>query len=437
VQRELIIALRARITWLVAGVSALLVGHGFVLAVDLYSASSRSALASALQVREMDPLAGIVRPTLGGLNLSICLFAPLIAARVLSVDKERRSFGPLCLLEGGAERVILKKLVAALCATSLLLATPLVLFVVYRASGGHLDAIETAVALIGEGLHLLFVTAITMAAASWTRTFAQAALLGVAASLTSWAIDAADGFAALAWLGGMASWSIEKQLSPFQRGIVSPGAIAWLAGASAGAATLALTGSSFELPVRWRRAATAATVVVTVLFAGAAASSRRGYDWSEQRRASLPPAAVRGLRALPQPLAVDVLLDRDDSRRRQLESDVLAKLYLARPDLIVHMPLDDRGAVALANRDLDYGRISIHVGSSSRQTRSTSRRELVTLVFEAAGLPLPDWTMPVYPGFPRVTEGRARTTLVTLAYLVLPVGFLIAGTLRGRKRLSR
>ena len=64
--RELSIALRSRVTWVVAAVAALLVGHGFILAIDSFSASSRSALASALQSREMDPLAGIVRPTLGG-----------------------------------------------------------------------------------------------------------------------------------------------------------------------------------------------------------------------------------------------------------------------------------------------------------------------------------------------------------------------------------
>jgi hypothetical protein len=63
------------------------------------------------------------------------------------------------------------------------------------------DAIETLLALTGEGLHLGLVVAVSLAAAAWTRTLAQAATLGVVVSLTSWAIDAADGFAALAWLG--------------------------------------------------------------------------------------------------------------------------------------------------------------------------------------------------------------------------------------------
>ena len=70
-RRELEIVFRARITWWQAALSALLVGHSFVLAVDLFSAASRSALSNQLMSREMDPLMGVVRPTLGGLYLAI------------------------------------------------------------------------------------------------------------------------------------------------------------------------------------------------------------------------------------------------------------------------------------------------------------------------------------------------------------------------------
>src|SRR6266446_101283 len=60
-RRELGLVLRARVTWLQAALAALLIGHGFVLALDLYSAGSRSAQAGTLMGREFDPLLGIVR----------------------------------------------------------------------------------------------------------------------------------------------------------------------------------------------------------------------------------------------------------------------------------------------------------------------------------------------------------------------------------------
>ena len=436
-QRELAIALRGRITWLVAALAALLVGHGFVLALDLYSASSRSALASTLQSREMDPLTGIVRPTLGGLDLAISLLVPLLAARVLSVEKERRTFGALCLLEGSFVRVVSKKLRASFSATALLFLPPIALLLVLRLSGGHVDSIETTCALLGECLHGLLVATVSIAAAAWTRTLAQAATIGLLVSLLSWAIEAAEGFAALAWLGGASAWSIERQLEPFQRGIVSLGSLAWLVTATAGAVVLAILGARFDIAPTRRVAMAVLTAATTALLLLAAASSRRAYDWSEQRRASLPPAAVDALRRIAQPIALDVFLDRDDSRRRQLEGDVIAKLYLARPDLVVRTPLDDRAIVAEGAHDADYGNIVIHVGSASKQTRSTSRRELVTLIFEAADRSLPEWSMPPYPGFPFVTEGARRTVLLACAYFVLPLALLTAGVLVTRRRYVR
>ena len=40
-RREIAIALRARATWVAAALAALLTGHGFVLAVDLFSNANR------------------------------------------------------------------------------------------------------------------------------------------------------------------------------------------------------------------------------------------------------------------------------------------------------------------------------------------------------------------------------------------------------------
>ncbi|MFZ5893653.1 MAG: hypothetical protein ACOY0T_21500 [Myxococcota bacterium] len=435
-ERELAIALRARVTWLVAAISALLVGHSFVLAIDLYSASSRSAFASLLQTREMDPLAGVVRPTLGGVGLAIALLAPLIAARPLAIEKERRSYGALCLAAGSTTRVIVQKSLAGLLAGAPLLISPALLFALFRAAGGHIDPIETAVALGGEGLHLLLVTVISVAAAAWTQSFAQAVTVGVLASLTSWAIDASEGFAALAWLGGAADWSIERYLLPFQRGVVSLRAVGWLLGASASAFVLALVGGSFVNPKR-KLVLASGIVWVSLLTLIGLAQVHRGFDWSEQRRASLPPAIVNGLRAIADPIQLDVTLDRDDSRRRQLEADTLAKLRLARPDLQIFMPLDDARDVTEAARDPEYGRIRVQVGSESRETRSTSRRELVTLIFEASGRSLPAWEQPVYPGFPTVIEGAPRRNVLAFSYLGLPSGFLFLGWLLTRKRGKR
>src|SRR6185436_5199516 len=210
-----------------------------------YSASSRSALSSVLQMEQMDPLAGIVRPTLGGVSFALSVLGPVIAARALAIEKERKTYGALCLAVGSSTRVIAQKAIASAAACGLLLSAPVMLFAALSACGGHVDAVETAVAVGGEVLHLGLVVALATAAAACTRTFAQAVTLGILASLTSWAIDAAEGFAALAWLGGASAWSIEQRLMPFQRGVLSVTSILWLSCASTTALGVAAIGGSF------------------------------------------------------------------------------------------------------------------------------------------------------------------------------------------------
>jgi hypothetical protein len=436
VRRELSIALFARVTWVVAALGALLVGHGFVLAVDLFSASSRSAIANALEAREMDPLAGIVRPTLGGLDLALVLLGPLVAARTLSLEKERGTYGALCLMQRWPARVVVQKGVAALAAVALLFVAPVILFAGYAAMGGHLDIWETAVAFAGEVLRALLVVGASLAAAAWTRSLAAAVTIAIAVSLTSWAIDAAEGFAALAWLGGASAWSIERALAPFARGIVPVGASLWLLAAAAGGVGLACVGGSFESASRKAGLGLAVLAGAAVVMASSV-RVRRAHDWTEQRRASLPPAVVADLRRIAGPIDLDVYLDRDDSRRRQLESDVLAKLTLARPDVTIRTPLDTADDAIEAKRDVGYGRVLVRAGGGQRETRSTSRREIVTLVFEASGRTLPEWNQPPYPGYPEVVEGPRRAALMFVAYALLPLVFLILGFWVSQRRIAR
>src|SRR5437016_3934330 len=320
-ERELAIVLRARLTWLQAALSALLVGHGFVLAVDLYSAGSRSVAGARLMAREFDPLLGVVRPTLGGLYLAVSLLGPLVAARALAVEKERRTFRALLLQTGRPLGLVAAKSLAALAGVALQLVAPLVLLAVWRLAGGHLAAAETATALLGYALYVAMVAAIAVAAAAWTETLAQAATLAVLVVAASWAIDASEGY-----------------------------------------------------------------------------------------------------------------LDADDARRRQLEADVLAKLRLARPDLEVRMPTDEQADATEAGRDEGYGRVVVHAGGGTRETRSTSRREIVSLIFEAAGYQLPDWSQPEYPGYPLVIAGERRRALVVSAYLGIPLAPLVVGWILTRSK---
>jgi hypothetical protein len=437
IRRELAIAFRAPLTWVQAALSALLVGHGFVLAVDLYSAGSRSVATNALVARQFDPLLGIVRPTLGGLYLALSLLGPITAARGLAIEKERHAFSSLLLMTGAPTRVCLAKLCAALAAVALQLVAPASLLVAWCAVGGHLGLEETLVALFGHAAYLLLVSALAVAAAAWTGTLAQAAVVALIAVTASWAIDASEGFSALAWLGRALDWSVTTHLTPMERGTLAPGALLWILAVASGAVGLALVGTRYDWSPA-RRGVLALLVGAASLNAAAGAHQvRRVLDLTELHRASLPPATEAGLRALAGPIRITIELDRDDARRSQLEVETLSKLRIARSDLEVSFPPDERPAPAEAERPEGYGRIRIEAAAGERSTYSSSPEEIVRSIFEAAGAQVAASPEPDYPGHPLVVEGVRRSLLVGLSYFGIPAALLAAGgaaTRFGRRR---
>lgn len=432
--RDLAGALRAPVTWFTAGAAMLLVGHGYVLAIDLYTAGSRSAWHNVLMSREFDPLLGIVRPTLGGLNLALSLFGPVLGARVLAVEKDRRTFHGALLARGSVTRFVASKwLASGLCALLPWLGV-WALSACWVGLGGHLAWCETLLALSGQLLYAGLTTAIGLAAAAFTASFAQAATLALSSIAASWAIDAAEGFSALAWLGGAQAWSPATYLGPLEQGTLQLSSLAWYAAAMFGLFGLACVGCRFDLH-GWRKWL-GACVIGAALVASCAAARLIPHAWdvSEASRHSLPPLAAAELGALPGRLHFSVQLDREDGRRRQLETDTLAKLRLARPDLRVSFPTDERSTRALLEQEPDYGTIVIELGRRAVTTTSTSRRELTTLIFELAGKPLPDWTQPAYPGYPLIVEGSRRTLALAFSYALLPLVPALLGLLFTRAR---
>jgi hypothetical protein len=377
--------------------------------------------------REMDPLLGIVRPTLGGLYLALSLFGPLVGARAVAIEKDRRTMHALLLQSGSAARLVGRKWLAAFLGAALPWTAAAALALLWRALGGHLQAAETAAALGAYLLYAALAAAVGVAAGAYARSFAQAATFALLAIAVPLAIDAAEGFSALAWLGGAAAWSPTTYLRPFERGVVDLAGAAWLAAATGGMLALAWAGCRGDLHGARRLGAVTAAVAALLGACALARHAPGAWDASEARRQSLPPAAARELARLPGRLEIVAELDREDSRRLQLESDTLAKLRLARPDLRVRWPPDERAAPAAAAPDDRYGRLTLQLGDRSVETRSTSRREIVTLIFELGGRPLPDWSQPDYPGYPTVVGGGRRALALAASYGMLPLALLAIG----------
>lgn len=432
-RRELAVAFGSPALWLTAAIAGLIVGHSFVLALDLYTAASRSVVEGALMAREFDPLLGVARPTFGGAEFCLTLLGPPVAARVLAVEKERRTLHARLLAVASPLRLLLAKTVAAACALALLNLPVLFTMVLWTCSGGHLGMAELVVLLAGGLFHALLLASLATAAAAWSRGVAAATTLALALSLTAWVLDAGGEFAALAWLGPLSRLSWTPRLAPFESALVLPSSVAWLLCATAGAVALGYLGLRDD----WSpmRRALMALVLLVGIGLGLRASDELagGWDLSDAQRATFPAGVRDALRGLPGPIELDIHLDRDDSRRPPLERDVLRRLQLARVDVAIRFPLDEVADPSTAVHGREYGEIEIRVGAATVTTFSTSRKEIVERIFEAAGQKLVAWEYSSYPGYPRVIEGAERRTLALLAYLVLPLGCAAAGVLMLRR----
>lgn len=426
-RRELAISLGAPLTWWVAALTSFVVGHSFVLAVDLFAAASRSVAGVGTMTRGLDPLLGVVAPTVGAVTFCLTLLGPVVAARMLAVDRERRTLHAVLLRSGSPGRLLLSKWLVAVLGLLLFLAPAALSLVVWEAIGGHVGAAETAGALLGVLLHVGLLAAWGAAAAAWTRSLSAAVTVTLALSCGSWILDGTAELAVLSWLAPIARLSLSPHLEGLQRGVLLVGDVGWVLVATAASLVVGYVGLRVDASPRARALAVVVVLGATASGLGALDQHDGGWDLSESRRASLPKEVTAALRTVDGPIVLDVWMDRDDARRTHVERDALLRLRLAIDDLVVRFPLDDAADPGTAIRDRDYGLIVVNVGSTRLSTRSTARRELSTLVLEAAGRPVPVWAEEPYAGHGLTLAATARPWVVAFAYLLMPLALAAAG----------
>jgi ABC-type transport system involved in multi-copper enzyme maturation permease subunit len=423
--KELAGLLSGRAFWVLLLVQALLTGLSYTLAVGLYAEASRTALQTPAMAVGMAPLDGVLVPTFGSLYLGLTLLFPFVAIRQVSRE---RGEGMLPLLL--QTRVPLwawlgAKLLALGLAALLVLAVPLSALAFWGAAGGHLAAGETASLILGYALYALLITAIACLAAALMDSAAGAAILTLSVTLGAWALD----FAATGdrgWVHGLGGLSITAVLRRFESALVTLTDVVGLTAAGLAAVTIA---GLWLHPLGWKARTRGALAAVLValgmgLLAGAAGLS---WDASENRRHSFPPAETNALAQIHSPLRVTVHLVPADPRLADLERNVLDKLGRVLPSLDIRI----WGASGLfAAQDEDgYGLIELDLalpdGTRHAQTRSTSSREILPLIFDLAGTaPAAGGPAPAYPGYPLVADARTASlwfflglpTLVGLAW---------------------
>src|SRR5262245_19444971 len=405
-----------------------LVGHAFATAVSLYGEASGAGGGPAALSQGLSPLDGLVVPTFGAYAIAAMLLFPFVAIRAVAAEKESGALALLVQSRADLGSMVAVKFVVLLAAWILAWIPGLVALAMWRASGGHLYAPEVATVLAGHALRGALVIALGFAAAALTDGAASAAVLTLAVTLGTWALDfigQVRGGVAMS----LARFTPDSVIRVFEHGELRLDLV--LATAALTLVLLALT-AAWLRPARslsWRLGTSALLVAAAALGCVSAVRARASWDASEDRRSSFAVADERMLGKIRQPLSVTVHLAPDDPRLADLERGVLRKLR--RTLASVHVDYAARSATGLFEGSAEhYGEVWYRLGGREAMTRSTTVPIVLETIYGLAGLtPSTVAEGDAYPGYPHVAHIRFEGLLF---YGLWPVGVLLVWFTFGR-----
>jgi ABC-type transport system involved in multi-copper enzyme maturation permease subunit len=380
-----------------------LVGHAFITAVDSYAEASGAGGGPAALAQGLSPLDGIVVPVFGAYAIAGILLFPFVAIRLISSEKQSGSLKLLLQSPPSLGTMVVVKLVVLIGAWIVAWIPGFAALALWHWYGGHLSAPEVASVLLGHLLRATLVCSLAIAAASLTDNAATAAVVTLALTLGTWALDfiaqVRGGFALT-----LDAFTPESALRTFETGEIRFAIVLVTLALSTGALLLAMI---WLHPGRRRRlqvGATMAVVVATAVAGWAAAQPGMSWDVSEDRRNSFSAADERALSAIHAPLRVTVNLAPEDPRLADLERGVLRKLRRTLPEVDVQYAA--RGSTGLFARPGEhYGEVWYAIGGRQAMTRSTTEPIVLEAVYGVAGITPPtNDAAATYSGYPLVAR---------------------------------
>jgi mono/diheme cytochrome c family protein/ABC-type transport system involved in multi-copper enzyme maturation permease subunit len=395
--RELFVG---RAYWAMLVLVAPLVGFSFAQAVSLYAETSQGVGRLPALARNLVPLDGIVAPTFGALYLMNTFLLPFVAIRQIAADKQSGALKLVLQLPVGPARLISLKLLALSIGWLVALVPVASALVMWRTLGGHLYAPEVGGVLLGHAVYALVVVGIAFVAATVTESSATAAIVTLAVTLGSWALEFAAGRQA-GPVRDVAAFSLTPALRTLERGLLDSTQTLVLLVVAAVLFALAAVWLPSGRSSRQRGLTSLGVLVLGVLAASLAVRSGVYVDLSEDRRNSFSPADEQALRQMDQPLLITVHLAPGESRLRDLDRGVLSKLRRVVPNLDIQYADTGRttGTFGAASSDPKYGVVEFSYAGAHVESRSTSAAELLPLIHGLAGRQVYPASL-VYPGYP-------------------------------------
>jgi ABC-2 type transport system permease protein len=391
--------LASRAYWLMLVIVGLLVGQGFITAVNLYAEASGIGGTAAALSQGLSPLDGILVPTFGAYDLAVTLLFPLVAIRLIAAEKES---GALKLLLQFPQRLVTQvcvKVLVLLAGWLVCWIPGMIALLLWKSYGGHLYAPETLNLLLGHGLRVLLSASLAIAAASLAESAASAAIVTLGFTLGTWALD----FIAAGrggWMQALAVYTPTAVLRVFEQGQLRLSTVLIIAALSlAGFALASLwLHSGRSLPNRWL--ATVVLTIVVALVVGLSSMIRASWDVSEDRRNSFSRADEAALKQIQKPLRVTVYLAAEDPRLMDLERSILSKLKRLLPRMDVEYAANSRAGLFEGAAE-HYGEVWYELGEQKMMSLSTTEPIVLEELYKLADITPPEPAQePGYSGYP-------------------------------------
>jgi ABC-type transport system involved in multi-copper enzyme maturation permease subunit len=420
IAKELREVLNGRTLWTMLLLLCPLVGYSFFQATTLYGEASAAARDAPAMASGLSPLDGVLVPTFGAFYVAVTLLFPFVAIRVLGREKETGALRLLVQLPYRTASLIAAKMTAVAIAWLIALIPALSTLVLWQLLGGHLSAPETVNVLGGHLLYGLLVGAIALFSAAISESAATAAIITLAFTIGSWVLDfALAGQPGV--LGMISRLSLTQTLRTFEQGLLSAPLLVGMAAAIVGFCALAAIWLPPGVPVRRKLPRSCVCIAAMAALLAMASQIGPSADLAQDRRNSFPAADQRELAKLQERLVITVHLALEDPRFADLRRNVLAKLERVVPRVTIRLAGDGQTVVGSLT-DEAYGEVEYSYGGRSAKSRSTSHREVLPILYELAGRPIPT---PIagedYAGYPLVAEAQ-----VVLPWFFAALPFSIA-----------
>jgi hypothetical protein len=271
--------------------------------------------------------------------------------------------------------------------------------------------------MLGHLLRGLVSGALGVAAAALADGAASAAIVTLAFTVGTWALD----FVA-AGRGGLvqqlASYTPTAVLRSFEQGLLRVNAVVVIVLLSCSAFALAAIWLNTGRSVTVRLVRTLALVLVASVLVWAGAGFRTSRDVSENRRNSFSVVDEATLRRIDQPLKVTIFLSPEDPRLTDFEQNVLRKLRRVLGKLDVEYAATSRTGLFESGDD-HYGEIWYEGGGQKIVERSTIEEVVLDQIYTLAKLTPPERSSDDgFSGYPLATQPKYAAALF---YFIWPL----------------